>query len=63
MAKGHPDRNATQAEPRLSWTLPQDWREVGPGQMSLRTFVDQRRKFLLAYKPPEGGPAKPEPGR
>ena len=35
----------------------------GPGQMSLRGFADQRRKYLLAYRPAEGGPAKPEPGR
>jgi len=32
-------------------------------EMSLRTFADQRRKYLLAYKPTDGGPARAGPVR
>jgi hypothetical protein len=32
-------------------------------EMSLRAFADQRRKYLLAYKPAEPGPAKAGPDR
>jgi hypothetical protein len=37
MPAGHPE--APTAQPKVSWTLPDGWQEIGPGKMSVASFL------------------------